>query len=159
MCIRPFKDSSMKLVPFLAAGVLLVTTAATSAQALNYKSVGDTAAILYDTPSEKGRKVFVAPSGMPAEVVLVYGEWSKVRDAAGSLSWIRSSALVDKRNVVIRVSKASIHAAADVSSPVAFTADQHVLLQLDAPSQNGWLKVRHASGKTGFIKAADVWGG
>lgn len=149
-------DKSMRFVSLIASATLLLAASA-SAQTLNFKSV-TAPAVLYDTPSEKGRKVFVAPSGMPVEIILVYGEWSKVRDAVGSLNWIRSNALSDKRNVVVKTNNAQIHSTASQSSPVLFTADQNVLLQLDNTGDKTWLKVTHESGKTGYIRSADVWG-
>ena len=46
----------------LSAALFAVTGAA---HALEFKSVGPVPAVLYDAPSPKGRKVFVAPRGMP----------------------------------------------------------------------------------------------
>jgi hypothetical protein len=75
-----------------SCATLLGAFMAKDALALDFKSVGASPAIMYDAPSEKGRRVHVAPRGMPVEVVLTYGDWSKVRDAAGTLSWIASKA-------------------------------------------------------------------
>jgi SH3-like domain-containing protein len=71
----------------LIAGAALLLAAGTS-HALDFKSVGAAPAILYDAPSTKGSKLFVAPRGMPVEVVLSYGDWVKVRDAGGDLGRI-----------------------------------------------------------------------
>jgi SH3-like domain-containing protein len=140
----------------LLAGV----SASFSAHALDYKTVGAAPAIMYDAPSEKGRRVFVAPRGMPVEVVLTYGEWSKVRDAAGSLSWVQSKQLMAKHNVVITATNAKIHAAAQDSSPVVFSADKNVLLEVAEPAgaASGWLKVKHRDGQSGYVKITEVWG-
>ncbi|HEY8102673.1 MAG TPA: hypothetical protein VIF82_18190, partial [Burkholderiaceae bacterium] len=69
----------------LAAALLALTVHA--AHAIDFKSVGAAPAILYDAPSLRGKKVFIAPRNMPVEVVFTYGEWSKVRDVVGDLSW------------------------------------------------------------------------
>ena len=37
---------------------------------VDYRAVGDSPAILYDAPSIRGKKLFVAPRGMPLEVVV-----------------------------------------------------------------------------------------
>lgn len=148
----------MKSVCLIAVASLFATVAAAGAHALDFKAVGVAPAVLYDAPSEKGRKVFVAPRGMPVEIVLTYGEWTKVRDAAGDLFWVESKALVPKRNVVVSVASAKIHASADETSPVVFSADKHVELELSEPVASGWLKVRHRDGQGGFVKATDVWG-
>lgn len=132
--------------------------AAGAAHALEFKSVGAAPAVLHDAPSARGRKVFVAPRGMPVEVVLTYGEWTKVRDASGDLAWVESKALTSRRNVVVSAANARMRASAEESAPVAFTADKGVLLELIDPAAAGWVKVRHRDGQTGFVRAAEVWG-
>lgn len=144
----------------LCGGVVAIAAmvAAGSAQAVEFKSIGAAPAVLYDAPSEKGRKVFVAPRGMPVEVVLSYGEWTKVRDAGGDLSWVESRHLVGKRSVVVTASPARLRANAEDTAPVVATADRGVLLELSDPVASGWLKVRHRDGVGGFVKATEVWG-
>lgn len=148
----------MRSVVRIALPVIALSLAAGWAQALDFKSVGAAPAVLFDAPSEKGRKVFVAPRGMPVEVILSYGEWTKVRDASGDLSWVRSQALVAQRNLVISVASAKVRAAASDSSAVVFTADRGVLLELVEAAGAGWIKVRHRDGLAGFVRASEVWG-
>ncbi|GIZ50770.1 SH3 domain-containing protein [Noviherbaspirillum aridicola] len=138
----------------LAAGLL----AAGAAQALEYRSVGAAPAILYDAPSSKGRKVFVAPRGMPVEVVLSYGEWVKIRDAAGSLAWVESRALAARRTVVVGAAGARVRDAASDTAPLVFTAERGVLLDFLDATNPGWVRVRHADGQAGFVRAGEVWG-
>lgn len=143
-----------RLVALFAA----MLCAASAASALEFKSVGTAPAILYDAPSAKGRKVFVAPRGMPVEVVLTYGSWSKVRDAAGDLAWVESKSLIAQRHVVVNAASARVRETAADAAPVAFTADKGVLLELTGNGTPGWVKVRHRDGQTGFVRAAEVWG-
>ncbi|HZW11755.1 MAG TPA: SH3 domain-containing protein [Noviherbaspirillum sp.] len=132
--------------------------AAGAAHALEFKSVGSAPAVLYDAPSAKGRKVFVAPRGMPVEVVLTYGAWTKVRDAAGDLAWVETKFLTPKRNVVVTAAGARVRENAGDSASIVFTADRGVLLDLVETSPAGWVKVRHRDGQGGFVRAAEVWG-
>lgn len=138
--------------------VLACTAAAGAVHAVDFRSVGTSPALMYDAPSEKGRKVFVAPRGMPVEVVLSYGQWIKVRDVGGDLSWVESRALVPKRMLMVTAVNGKIRATADDAAALVLSADRGVLLELAEPVSSGWLKVRHRDGGTGFIKAADVWG-
>jgi SH3-like domain-containing protein len=144
-----------RLITFTAC---LLPLAAGTARAIEFKSVGGAPAILYDAPSEKGRKVFVAPREMPVEVVLTYGEWAKVRDVAGDLLWIESKALSPKRYVIANVPNIKVRAAADEKSAVVFTANRYVLFELAEPVVSGWVKVRHRDGQEGYLKAAEIWG-
>lgn len=146
--------------PFLRCVLAAIASIAAvgSAHAVEFKSVGTTPAVLFDAPSAKGRKVFVAPRGMPVEVVLSYGEWTKVRDAGGDLSWIESGQLSSRRTLLVVAASAKVHAGSDDGTPLVMTADRGVLLELSDPAASGWLKVRHRDGISGFVKATDVWG-
>jgi SH3-like domain-containing protein len=148
----------MKSIPLIAQAIFVLAGTMNAAYALNFKTVGDAPAILYDAPSEKGLRVFVAPRGMPVEIILSYGDWSKVRDATGTLTWVRNNALAERRNVVVNVANANIRASASEDAPIVFSADKHVLLEMTAPATSGWVKVKHQSGQVGYVKSSDVWG-
>lgn len=148
----------MRFFRLQAMLIMLGLLGAGHAQALDFKSIGAAPAVLYDAPSVRGKKVFVAPRNMPVEVILVYGEWSKVRDASGDLSWVESKALTPKRFMVVKVAVSRIHASPEESSTTVFSAEKGVLLELVEPVSSGWVKVRHRDGQTGFARATDVWG-
>jgi len=65
----------------IAGSMLLLVSCA--AAAFDFKTIGVHSVILYDAPSTRSGKLFIAPSGMPVEVMLSYGDWVKVRDATG----------------------------------------------------------------------------
>ncbi|MFZ6672796.1 SH3 domain-containing protein [Undibacterium sp. Xuan67W] len=138
--------------------VLALTSVSGAALALDFKSIGASPVILYDAPSAKGSKVYVAPRGMPVEVILTYGTWSKVRDMGGDLSWVESKELLARRNVVVRVANAKVRATADESSALVFSADKNVLLEMAEPVNAGWVKVKHRDGQIGYVKVSEVWG-
>ena len=148
----------MNVARLIAAAAALASCAAFAAPAVEFKSVGAAPAIMYDAPSAKGRKVFVAPRGMPVEVVLSYGEWNKVRDASGDLAWVEVKALTSKRHLVVTAASARVRASAEEVAPVVFTADKGVLLEMVDPAVSGWVKVRHRDGQSGYVRAAEVWG-
>lgn len=139
-------------------GVLAATLLAGAAHALEFRSIGSAPAILYDAPSERGRRVFVAPRNMPVEVVLTYGGWTKIRDAAGDLSWVQSKSLVSRRHVVVSAANAKVHAAPAETSPLVFSADRGVVLEVTDPVISNWVRVRHRDGQSGFVHASQVWG-
>jgi SH3-like domain-containing protein len=127
------------------------------AAALDFRAVADPVAILYDAPSAKSGKLYVVNKGYPLEVVVTVEGWLKVRDAYGSLAWVESKQLTDKRMVMVRVQIAQVRQKPDDNAPVAFQAQQSVLLELVDVS-GAWLQVRHRDGGSGFIKAQQVWG-
>jgi SH3-like domain-containing protein len=128
------------------------------ALAADFKSVGPGPAIMYDAPAQKSRKLHIAPVGMPVEIVFANGDWVRVRDAAGELSWMESRSLAAQRTVVVEVTQASARASASESAPIIFHAAKGVVLELAEPPASGWIKVKHRDGDIGYIKALDVWG-
>ena len=154
------------LTALLAATVSILP--ATAALALDYRSLGDNA-VLYDAPSVKGVKHYIIARGTPVEVVLTQDYWTKVRDGSGNMAWVETRLLSSTRTLQVRADKADVRAEANDKSPVVFSAEKNVLLELvDAGSGNaataapsttpGWAKVRHRDGQVGFIRASQVWG-
>ena len=141
----------------LIAGSLLLL-ASCAAAAFDFKTVGAHAVILYEAPSTRSGKLYVAPSGMPVEVVLSYGDWVKIRDAAGDMAWTEAKSLSAKRNVIVRVASARVRSAPDENAPVVMTAEKNVLLELVDPEAGNWVRVRHRDGTSGYVKASDIWG-
>jgi SH3-like domain-containing protein len=139
----------------LAAGLFSYASGVAAAE---FRSVGANPAIMRDAPSERGRKVFVAPRGMPVEIILTYGDWVKVRDVAGDLSWVESKALLPKRNVVVKAMNAKVRTSPDENAAPVFSADRGVILELVEPGPAGWAKVRHRDGVSGYVKVTEVWG-
>ena len=139
------------------ASVLLMLACGT-VSAFEFRSVGQPSVVLYDTPSAKGVKRYVAPRGMPLEIVARYGDWVKVRDAEGELSWTEARGLAAQRNVVVRLAAARVRASPDDSAAVVMTADKGVLLELIDTLGTGWAQVRHRDGIVGFVRITEVWG-
>jgi SH3-like domain-containing protein len=128
------------------------------AQGAEFRAVADMAAVLYDAPSAKAKKLYILNLGYPVEVVVVVEGWTKIRDAAGELAWMESKALAAKRTVMIKVPVAQVRQNADDQAPVVFQAQRDVILDLVDAERPGWLHVRHADGASGYIKPAQVWG-
>jgi SH3 domain protein len=125
--------------------------------ALDYRSVSVPRGVMYDTPSANGKKLFVVSQFYPVEVIVDLGAWVKVRDKTGELAWIESKNLVTKRTV-LATDRADVRESADPSASVVFRVDKDVALELVETGSNGWIKVRHRDGSTGFVMANQVWG-
>ena len=141
----------------LVAATLLVLTCA-QACAADFRSIGAPSVVLYDAPSLKSGKRYIAPRGMPVEIVARYGDWVKVRDADGELAWTESKGLSARRNVVVKALSAKLRAAPDDNAALLMTADKGVLLELVDPQATGWVSVRHQDGIAGFVRASEIWG-
>jgi SH3-like domain-containing protein len=139
------------------AAVFLAATA-TAVHAVDYLSVGQNAAVLYDGPSREAKALYVVSRHYPLEVIVNLDAWVKVRDHAGALSWVERKLLSDQRMVVVTAPAAEARERADDGAPLAFTAAQNVALELLGTAPGGWLRVRHPDGASGFVRANLVWG-
>src|SRR2546426_10179805 len=82
----------------LAASVLLAF--AWSATAGEFRSTAENGRPMYDPPSVRAKKLFVASRHYPVEVVISIDSWVKVRDQAGDLAWVEKKTLSDRRTVI-----------------------------------------------------------
>jgi len=141
----------------IAAAALLLA-AAGAAGAAEYRSLGDRPAVLYDAPSAKADRLFVASRYYPFEVLVKLDHWTKVRDANGEVAWVENKALGDQATVLVTVPIADVRAAANPQAPLVFEAYKQVLLEVVEAPVDGWLKVRHRDGQQGYIRTAHIWG-
>lgn len=128
------------------------------AAAAEFRGVASSAAILYDGPSERARKLFMVVQGTPLEVISTINQWIKVRDFSGDVLWISRADLGEPQHVIANT-LASIRRAPQPTGELVVQIDRGVLLEVvDANAAAGWLRVRHADGAAGFVAAGEVWG-
>ena len=141
-----------------AALASLAFAMAASANAAEFASVAAPGAVLYDGPSANAQKAFVAPAGMPIELLSVIRLWVKVRDASGDVTWIERASIAPARTVVA-VSDAFVRTAPQEQAPVVLLVAAGVMLDLvDAGARDGWVRVRHRDGTAGYARVSDLWG-
>ena len=126
--------------------------------AIDYRSVDVPAAILYDSPSLKGKKLYLIKAQTPVEVVVRLEGWFKVRDAEGTLAWLEAKQLSERRMLVVTAARAEIRQADKAEAAVLAELDKWVAVEFIEPAAPGWAKVRHRDGVTGFVRATQVWG-
>jgi SH3-like domain-containing protein len=136
----------------------MVLAAALPAAAADFRSIADNAAVLYDAPSAKAKKLYILGRNYPVEVVVVVEGWVKIRDAGGELAWVESRSLSERRSVMVKVALADVRQAADDKASLVFQAEQNVLLDLVELTGTGWARVAHRDGQSGYIKVNLVWG-
>ncbi len=144
------------------AGALAVVAPAVAA---DFRATAEPATVLYDAPSIKSRPLFVLGRDTPLEVIVPVEGWVKVRDVGGTIGWVESKSLADKRSLVVRTPLAEVRANPDDAAPLVFRAEMNVLLELAEPVTSataaaapGWVKVRHRDGQAGFVRITQVFG-
>jgi SH3-like domain-containing protein len=142
----------------MRAAALVLALFALPSWAAEYRALGDRPAVLYDAPSARADRLFVASRQYPFEVLVKLEQWTKVRDANGEVAWVENTALGTRPTVLVTVPLADVRVAPDVKSDLVFEAYKQVVLEVVAPPANDWVKVRHRDGQEGFIRVAHVWG-
>ena len=157
--LRFTKPWSPIVVSWVAPALLFTALSlAGAADAADFKSIGTAAAVLYDGPSAKGKKMFVAPRGMPVEVLATVNNWIKIRDQLGDVLWVDRAELATQRTVIM-LSNATVRSSALDSATIVFQAERGVVLDLIDPAPAaGWVRVKHRDGAAGFVRATEVWG-
>jgi len=138
--------------------LFLLLCGANAADAVDFVSVRDSSAILYDAPSTKAKKLFVVNRYMPFEQVVTLHSWVKVRDRSGKLYWVEKRVLSNERYVFALLPLVDVRAEPKFSSPRVFQVRQQIALQLIESTGTGWIKVRHQDGNVGYVRRTEVWG-
>ena len=128
------------------------------AAAAEFRSIAENGTLMYDAPSVRAKKLFVASRLYPVEIVINIDTWAKVRDHAGDLVWVEKKALSDKRTVIVIVAVAEARQTAGDQAALVFQAQQGVALDIAEPPAGGWIRVRHLDGATGYVRISQVWG-
>lgn len=158
-CANPRRSFPAQIISGrLLAGMLACLLGPANVHAADLRSVSERAAILYDAPSVRAKKLHVVGQYYPLEVVVNIDNWVKVRDVSGELSWIEKKALSDKRTVIVSVALADVRQAPDEKSALVFQAREGVILELAEIGAGGWVKVQHRDGQSGYVPGKQVWG-
>ena len=136
----------------------LLLLAAPAASAGEFRSIAENATPMYDAPSVKANKLFVASRFYPVEVIVQVDNWTKVRDIAGDLAWVEKKTLSETRTAVVTATLADVRAKAEDGAPLVFKARRGVALEIVELGAGPWVKVPHRDGQTGFVRANQVWG-
>lgn len=140
----------------IAAG--LCATACGPAWSAEFREVANAAAVLYDGPSDRARKLFIVSRGTPLEVVATVDRWIKVRDHMGDVLWIERGDLAESRHVVANT-LAAVRRAPQENAQLVLQVERGVLLEVvDGEATPGWLRVRHRDGAAGFVDVREIWG-
>ena len=129
-----------------------------AARAAEFRSSAANGTILYDAPSKAAVPLYVLSPGYPLEVIVNLEAWVKVRDHTGTLSWVERRALAERRTVLVIAPAAEVRERPEESAPVVFRAMQFIALDLVEVQASGWIRVQHADGANGFLRANQLWG-
>jgi SH3-like domain-containing protein len=141
----------------MRAILAVVALAVPLAAQAEFRSIGEPT-VMYDAPSTRAVRLYVAGSSLPVEVISTDGIWVKVRDPFGGLSWVEKKVLAERRTVLVTAAVANVRARPEEAAPLVFQAQAGVVLELAEIGTTGWARVRHADGASGYVRISQVWG-
>ncbi len=141
----------------LALGLTLVLMPIL-ASAMNFRSIAVPKAVLFDAPSAQAKKLYLLWQGYPVEIIVNLGDWVKVRDNQGGLTWVESKNLSPNRTVIVVQEQVPLYQSANANSAVVSQLQKDVVLDYVETAAGGWAKVKHRDGLTGYVQASAVWG-
>ena len=166
VCAPGLRRLSAKAAAPLRGGVRLlcaaVVLAAGAVNAAEYRSIV-APSVMYDAPSRQASRVFIAPRGMPVEIISTLGAWIKVRDVSGDVVWVERTDLGERRSVVTTSLTTVRQQPQDMAAEV-MQLERGVLLELvrttpaAGTASTEWIEVRHRDGGSGWVRIAEVWG-
>ena len=166
VCAPGLRRLSAKAAAPLRGGLRLlcaaVVLAAGAVNAAEYRSIV-APSVMYDAPSRQASRVFIAPRGMPVEIISTLGAWIKVRDASGDVVWVERTDLGERRSVVTTSLTTVRQQPQDMAAEV-MQLERGVLLELvrttpaAGTASTEWIEVRHRDGGSGWVRIAEVWG-
>lgn len=157
MRTRRTTPQALPTLAALALAALGAAAAPAAAQAIEYRSAGGST-LAREQPAPAGRALFRLRPGTPVEVVVRHDGWVRVRDPEGGLAWVETSALNNRRTVIVTAERAIVRRQPKAGAAPAFEATRRVILELIEPAELGWARVRHAEGFEGYVHASEVWG-
>jgi SH3 domain protein len=152
---KPWPRKSKSRTSALILGLAFTCSAPFAA---DFRTIGANGTVLYDGPSNRANKLFIATASYPVEVIAADGAWVRVRDFAGDLAWVERKALSDRQSVLVMVPTVEARVQPDDRSVSAFQAVQGVVLEVVDAGSPGWLRVRHRDGAIGYVRIREVWG-
>jgi len=109
-------------------------------------------------PSDDHRLLWVYHvKGLPVQVVAEMGEWRRICDPDGSVSWVHERTTDGHRTVMrTQAGPAPIYRGPRARAEIVAYLAPRALAAVDR-CQNGWCKV-HVGRAAGWVDAASVWG-
>jgi SH3-like domain-containing protein len=166
---NPFKKvdniqrRSMKFTIWIAALLLMmVWPLSAPAAGITMVSVSGEKVNLRQAPSTQSPIIWELGKGFPLKVIGSKGNWLKVSDFENDVGWVYKSLVSRKPHLVVKTNRNSrvrvnIRSGPGTKYKIVGKAEYGVVFET-LKRGDGWVKVRHEKGLTGWIKRSLLWG-
>jgi SH3-like domain-containing protein len=108
-------------------------------------------------PSTRYRVKWQVGKGFPLKVIGSRGKWYKVRDFEKDEGWVYAPLTSRQAHLVVKKPVINLRSGPGTRYRVVSQARYGVVLQTEKRVK-GWVKVRHASGVSGWVARKLLWG-
>jgi SH3-like domain-containing protein len=142
---------------FLSLFVVQATAAIAEMVSINGNNVN-----MRSGPGTKYKIIWKLGSGFPLKVLKRKGHWIRVQDFEGTIGWVNKKVVRKSPHMIVKVHKKSkkrinVRSGAGTRSRIVAKAHYGVVFKT-LKQKNGWVKVRHDKGVTGWVKRSLLWG-
>jgi SH3-like domain-containing protein len=101
-------------------------------------------------------------SGFPVEIVSAKGEWVQVKDFEGSTGWVHKKTTQKMPYMIVKANKGTdqqvnVRSEPNTTANIVATASYGVVFKT-LEKKDGWVKVEHGQGVTGWVDGRLLWG-
>lgn len=113
-------------------------------------------------PGTKYKVMWELGKGFPLIVLKRSGQWIRVRDFEGTIGWVHRDVADKTPHMIVKVhrnSKKRINVRSGPGKKYRIMAKAYYGVVFKTLQQkNGWVKVQHGKGVTGWVKRSLLWG-
>jgi SH3-like domain-containing protein len=156
------KDRLRGIIRILLLLMFMTWSVCGQAAGMTMVSVSGEKVNLRKGPSTSDPIIWELGKGFPLKVVGSKGSWYKVSDFENDVGWIYKNLVSRKPHLIVKVNKKSkdqinIRSGPGTAYQVVGKAQYGVVFET-LQRKSGWVKVRHETGFTGWIKRSLLWG-
>jgi SH3-like domain-containing protein len=145
------------ILPFLLVSFFFLSPAFAKMKSIDGEKVQ-----LRSGPGTKYSAKWEYGDGFPLKVLTQKGSWIKVKDFENDTGWVYKKYLTSKPHMVVKVNKGkkkkiNIRKGPGTKYKAVGKAYYGVVFET-LRQEKGWVKVKHESGLTGWIKRSLLWG-
>lgn len=144
------------------AALIALLHLADGAVAADMGSIADDDINMRSGPGLEHAVVWKLDSGFPVEILATKGEWLQVRDFEDSTGWVHKKNVARTPHMIVKANKGVDHQINVRKEPatdgaIVAKASYGVVFKT-LEKKNGWVKVEHGQGVTGWVDGRLLWG-
>jgi SH3-like domain-containing protein len=160
--VNSLKDSTKRIFWISILLLLLAWSVCGQAAGITMVSVAGEKVNLRKGPSTKYPIIWELGKGFPLRVISSQGNWIKVSDFENDVGWIYKNLVSKKPHLIVQTNKNSrarinIRSGPGTKYKIVGKAEYGVVFET-LKRGDGWVKVRHEKGLTGWVKRSLLWG-